>query len=86
MKKILYIVSNPFSYSRSPVGGNISSASGVIMGFVQQGYYVDVVTDSLIPSIDKENDKLKVIYYPLRTLRMMTQYTLKASLVKFSKK
>ena len=59
MKKILYIVSNPFSYSRSPVGGNISSASGVIMGFVQQGYYVDVVTDSLIPSIDKENDKLK---------------------------
>lgn len=86
MKKILYIVSNPFSYSRSPVGGNISSASGVIMGFVQQGYYVDIVTDSLIPSIDTENDKIKIIYYPLRTLRMMTPIYFKGFIGKVFKK
>ena len=56
------------------------------MGFVQQGYYVDVVTDSLIPSIDKENDKLKIIYYPLRTLRMMTPIYFKGFIGKVFKK
>ena len=61
MKKILYIVSNPFSYSRNPVGGNISSASGVISGFMQHGYHVDILTDTAVPTLDYSDDSLKII-------------------------
>jgi glycosyltransferase involved in cell wall biosynthesis len=71
MKKILYIISNPFSFSRRSVGGNISSASGVIKGLISAGYHVDIVTDSQVPTLNEGNNQLTTIYYPYRYLRSL---------------
>ena len=68
MKKILYIVANPFNFSRISVGGNISSANGVINGFRSKGFHVDVVTDSRVPTLDDDCHNLKTIFYPLHRL------------------
>jgi glycosyltransferase involved in cell wall biosynthesis len=51
------------------VGGNISSATGVINGFIAAGYHVDIVTDSYVPTLSKDSDKLTTIFYPCRFLR-----------------
>lgn len=77
MKKILYIVSNPFNFSRQSVGGNISSASGVINGFRSKGYYVDIVTDSKIPTLESNSDDLTTIFYPYHFIRSRIPYKLK---------
>lgn len=69
MKKILYIISNPFSFDRRSVGGNISSATGVINGFVASGYHVDIISDSKVPTLGEDNDQLSTIYYPGNLLR-----------------
>lgn len=74
MKKILYIIANPFSFSRRSVGGNISSATGVINGFVAAGYHVDIVTDSRVPTLDEDNDQLTTFYYPCKFLRSKIPY------------
>jgi len=74
MKKILYIISNPFSYSRRSVGGNISSATGVINGFISAGYHVDIVTDTRVPTIDEDGTQLTTIYYPWKFLRSKIPY------------
>lgn len=69
MKKVLYIISNPFSFSRRSVGGNISSASGVIRGFVALGYHVDVVSDSPVPTVSDDTEGITMHYYPLGRIR-----------------
>ena len=71
MKKILYIVANPFNFSRISVGGNISSANGVINGFRSKGFHVDVVTDSRVPTLDEDCYNLKTIFYPYRFFRKL---------------
>ena len=86
MKKILYIVSNPFSYSRNPVGGNISSASGVISGFMQHGYHVDILTDTAVPTLDYSDDSLKIIFYPYRKIRLLVPSYRKGLIGKIFKK
>ena len=67
MKRVLYIVANPFSYRTNPVGGNISSASGVVTGLLMHDYHIDIVTDSHIPTLQKNSDKLKTIYFPYKS-------------------
>ena len=74
MKKILYIISNPFSYSRRSVGGNISSATGVINGFISAGYHVDIVTDTRVPTLSEDGTQLTTIYYPWKVLRSKIPY------------
>lgn len=86
MKRVLYIVANPFSYSINPVGGNISSASGVVTGLLMHDYHVDIVTDSHIPTLQKNSDKLKTIYYPYKFLRSMIPRNLSGFLGKVFKK
>lgn len=76
MKKILYIISNPFSFSRRSVGGNISSATGVINGFIAAGYHVDIVTDSRVPGLGQDNSSFTTIYYPNRFLRSKIPFEL----------
>lgn len=71
MKKVLYIVANPFNFSRISVGGNISSANGVINGFRSMGYHVDVVTDSRVPTLDYDCEDLTTIFYPYRRVRKL---------------
>ena len=80
MKKVLYIVSNPFKYKRQAVGGNISSATGVINGFIDNGYTVDIVTDSKVPTLEKDTPNLKTIFYPLHGMRKIIPYKLKGLL------
>ena len=63
MKKILYIVANPFSYRRRSVGGNISSANGVIKSFRDAGYEVDVLSDDMIPGLEKDLKGIKIIFF-----------------------
>jgi glycosyltransferase involved in cell wall biosynthesis len=74
MKKILYIISNPFSFSRRSVGGNISSAGGVVNGFLSAGYHVDVISDSPIPTLEENSDTLITISYPFRKFRSLIPY------------
>ncbi len=76
MKKILYIISNPFSFSRRSVGGNISSASGVIKGFMSAGYHVDIVTDSQVPTLSEDHAQLTTIFYPYGFIRSKIPYGL----------
>ena len=68
MKKLLYIVANPYLFTRNSVGGNISSANGVIKSFVKKGYNVDVLTDDNIPNIKNING-VETIFFPLGRLR-----------------
>lgn len=80
MKKVLYIVANPFNFSRISTGGNISSANGVINGFRSNGYHVDVVTDSRVPTLCDDCDNLRTIFYPLRNIRKLIPYNIKGLL------
>jgi len=60
--KVLYIISNPFYYSNNPVGGSISSGSGVIKGLVDCGYSVDIISDDLMPTVE-ESKSIKYIFF-----------------------
>lgn len=71
MKKILYIVANPFSYRRRSVGGNISSANGVIKSFRDVGYEVDVLSDDIIPGLEKDLKGIKIIFFSLYYFRII---------------
>jgi glycosyltransferase involved in cell wall biosynthesis len=86
MKRVLYIVANPFSYRTNPVGGNISSASGVVMGLLMHDYHIDIVTDTHIPTLQKDSDKLKTIYYPYKSFRSVIPRNLSGFLGKVFKK
>ncbi len=55
-------------FTRKPVGGNISSANGVIKSLAKYGYNIDILTDDNIPNL-KESDKIKIIYLPYNKLR-----------------
>lgn len=80
MNRALYIIANPFNFSRQSVGGNISSASGVINGFRELGYCVDVVTDSKVPTLEEDAPNLVTIFYPYRFIRSIIPYNLKGFL------
>ena len=71
MKKILYIVANPFSYRRRSVGGNISSANGVIKSFRDAGYEVDILSDDIIPGLEKDLRGIKIIFFSLHHFRLL---------------
>tara|TARA_B100001093_G_C26831011_1_gene1016130 strand:+ start:714 stop:1973 length:1260 start_codon:yes stop_codon:yes gene_type:complete len=86
MKRVLYIVANPFNFSRISIGGNISSANGVINGFRGKGYHVDVVTDSRVPTLDNDCDNLTTIFYPYRRIRSFIPFNLKGLIGKFFNK
>ena len=60
--KILYIISNPFYYSLNPVGGSISSGTGVIQSFSKKGFNVDILTDDNLPTISP-NESINYIYF-----------------------
>lgn len=75
--KLLYIVSNPFHFQRNPVGGMVSSASGVINGFVSAGYEVHILTDTNIPTITDDMSGVSVIHYPYRIMRRFIPVRLK---------
>jgi hypothetical protein len=60
--KVLYIISNPFYYTKNPVGGSISSGSGVIKGLINKGIHVDILTDDEMPTIS-ENKNLKYTFF-----------------------
>ncbi len=55
-------------FTRNSVGGNISSANGVIKSLAKYGYNIDILTDDKIPNLD-ESDKIKIIYLPYIKLR-----------------
>jgi glycosyltransferase involved in cell wall biosynthesis len=66
--KMLYMVGNSFAFQRSKTGGFISSATGVIDGLCEHGFEVHIVTDSLLPGINNDQNK-KYHYYSFRLLR-----------------
>ena len=69
--RIMYIVANPFSYERRPFGGNIASANGIIKGFLELNYQVDILTDSPIPGLDLDHRNLTVIPYYFAGIRKL---------------
>mgnify|MGYP001325351596 CR=1 FL=1 len=69
MKKILYIVSNPFAYTQRSVGGNISSANGVIKSFRDKGYELDILSDDFIPGLENKLKGINFIFLPFSKLR-----------------
>ena len=56
-------------YRRRSVGGNISSANGVIKSFRNNHYEVDVLTDDIVPSLENEQNRINFIFYPFSNLR-----------------
>ncbi len=80
MKKVLYIIANPFNFSRISTGGNISSANGVINGLRSHGYHVDVVTDSRVPILGDDCNNLRTFFYPFRSIRKLIPYNIKGLL------
>ena len=58
-------------YKRSSVGGNISSANGVIKSFRNNGYKVDVLTDDIVPGLESEQNKINFIFYSLSRFRFI---------------
>ena len=49
--RILYVISNPFYYTLSPIGGSISSGTGVIKSLDKKGYKIDILSDDKLPTI-----------------------------------
>ena len=67
--KVLYSVGLSFAFKRTKAGGFISSGKGVIDGLNEHGYFVDILTDSVLPEVT--SDFLKTyFFYDLRLLRM----------------
>ena len=60
--KVLYIISNPFYYSLNPVGGSISSGTGVIESLNKKGFTIDILTDDNLPTV-KTSDSINYIYF-----------------------
>ena len=58
-------------YKRSSVGGNISSANGVIKSFRNNHYAVDVLTDDIVPGLESEQNKINFIFYSLSRFRFI---------------
>jgi len=66
--KVLYVVGHSFAFQRSKTGGFISSAKGVIDGLCEHGFEVHIVTDSLLPGVNNDQNK-QYHYYKYRLLR-----------------
>jgi len=66
--KMLYVVGNSFAFQRSKTGGFISSAKGVIDGLCKHGFEVHIVSDSLLPGVNNDQNK-QYHYYDFRLLR-----------------
>tara|TARA_B100001250_G_scaffold65148_1_gene51595 strand:+ start:9989 stop:11209 length:1221 start_codon:yes stop_codon:yes gene_type:complete len=60
--KVLYIISNPFYYTHNPVGGSISSGTGVIQALNNKGYDIDILSDDNLPTIEP-SESIKYIYF-----------------------
>lgn len=60
--KVLYIISNPFYYSLNPVGGSISSGTGVIESLNKKGFSIDILTDDKLPTVET-SDSINYIYF-----------------------
>ncbi len=56
-------------YRRRSVGGNISSANGVIKSFHENGYNVDILSDDIVPGLDNNMHGIKFIFFPYAYLR-----------------
>ena len=56
-------------YRRRSVGGNISSANGVIKSFHENGYNVDILSDDIVPGLDNHMHGIKFIFFPYAYLR-----------------
>tara|TARA_Y100001970_G_scaffold278738_1_gene384894 strand:+ start:5970 stop:7193 length:1224 start_codon:yes stop_codon:yes gene_type:complete len=70
--RALYIISNPFYYTNNPVGGSISSGTGVINGLSELGYLVDIISDDKLPTI-KGNQRIKYLYFRKLLIREVIQ-------------
>ena len=55
--KVLYVVGHSFAFQRSKAGGFISSAKGVIDGLCEHGFVVHIVSDSLLPGVNNDQNK-----------------------------
>ncbi len=58
-------------YTRRSVGGNISSANGVIKSFHNHGYEIDILSDDILPSLDNELKEVKFISLPFSSFRLL---------------
>lgn len=58
-------------YTRRSVGGNISSANGVIKSFHNYGYETHVLSDDILPSLDNELKEVKFFSLPLSSFRLL---------------
>ena len=59
--RILYVISNPFYYTLSPIGGSISSGTGVIKSLDKKGYKIDILSDDKLPTI-KGSESINYIF------------------------
>tara|TARA_B100001093_G_C26851879_1_gene1025494 strand:+ start:3583 stop:4842 length:1260 start_codon:yes stop_codon:yes gene_type:complete len=57
-------------YRRRSVGGNISSANGVIKSFQENGYEVDILSDDIVPGLEDKINEIKFIFFPHTYLRL----------------
>ena len=80
MKKVLYVIANPFAYQRRSIGGNISSGVGVITSFVRCGYQVDILSDSEVPSLDGGCTGINTLFYPWQRIRSILRSSYKGIL------
>ena len=61
--RILYVISNPFYYTLSPIGGSISSGTGVIKSLDKKGYKIDILSDDKLPTIIKGSESINYIFF-----------------------
>ena len=66
--------SNPFYYSLNPVGGSISSGTGVIQSFSKKGFNVDILTDDNLPTISP-NESINYIYFKFTRKKISIFFT-----------
>jgi glycosyltransferase involved in cell wall biosynthesis len=62
-------VAFPFTYRQRSVGGNISSANGVIKSFTLLDYYVDILSDDKVPGLKNDLKKIKFNFFNLQNFR-----------------
>ena len=68
--RILYVISNPFYYTVSPIGGSISSGTGVIKSLDKKGYKIDILSDDKLPTI-KGSESINYIFFKNLLIRKL---------------
>tara|TARA_B100002052_G_scaffold58743_1_gene51740 strand:+ start:15412 stop:16632 length:1221 start_codon:yes stop_codon:yes gene_type:complete len=71
--KALYVISNPFYYTLNPVGGSISSGTGVIQALKKQGFEVDILSDDKLPTINQETSISYLRFHNLLIRKLLFQ-------------